>query len=152
MRRVLLIGLALVVLHRRADACRCIPANEGELVQAADAVFFGWVTGVARIGEFEHAQVRVDEAVKGVKAGQTVVVSYGVNTSCDPRPLQVGHAYDVFANRRNGRLRTTLCSGTRDVTRAVTQVAPGCGRCGTGDPEDLALAMMLLALLVWRRR
>lgn len=160
MRVVHIIAAGLVItaaLHGAARACICVDSDELQMIGRADAVFFGRVVSILRIGKTEHAFVRVEEAVKGSVVGDDILVSYGVGaTSCDPSPMQAGHAYDVFAKRRpNGRLTTSMCSGTRDVTRGVTQIQPGCARCDANGSTDLGgvvVALSCLGFLVRPRR
>lgn len=160
MRKVHVVAAGLVItwaLHGAARACTCVESDEIEMIKRADAVFFGRVVSVSRLGTTEHVLVRVEEAVKGSMVGNDIQVSYGVgDTSCDPRRMLFGHSYDVFANRRpNGRLTTNLCSGTRDVTRGLTWIQPGCARCdanGPPDPGGVVVFLGWLGFLVRPRR
>lgn len=135
MRRALLVILAsllTVALPGAASAgalapcraeCSCAYLPLQEQIRTGDVVLVGTVTDEARparrTGPDQEVvyTLEVDEAIQG-DVTATVEVSTSVDSAACGIGLMKGERYLIVAGRADGRLRTTLCSGTGPATSA----------------------------------
>jgi hypothetical protein len=103
-------------------ACSCAGQTKEEYAKSADAVFFGKVIhiggGDTDDGTFGDDYLRVKMWVRTVYKGKnvkrvTVVRTNESGAACGYESFEEGDRYTVFADKRNGKLFTDLCSGTK---------------------------------------
>jgi hypothetical protein len=128
---LLVAGGLVFVLPGRAEACSCAgPPSFEKAVRQADAVFVGEVTssrsheGPQRFLGFRSDELvgytfAVDEVVTGEVGASVEVVSHYSEATCG-FPFQEGDRYVVFADQRDGRLETYLCSRTEAINETVS--------------------------------
>lgn len=177
LRFAVVLALVLVVAGKApgAWACSCVPANDREHFEGADLVFSGIVTGREDPNATSPAQssgddiiwtVDVDGAQKGTVSDPEEVVSARNGATCGYE-FQITKRYQVFADRRDGKVTTGLCSGTRELAAGerpyrpsgstkgtITSGGPNLPRTGvTPAPSGAALlgAAALLAARIRRR-
>jgi hypothetical protein len=128
---MLLAGGLVFLVPGRAMACTCVPSPPFEkAVKQADAVFVGEVAssgpldgrrrfmGIMSDGLVSYSFV-VEEVVAGEVGSSVEVISHSSSATCG-FPFQEGDRYVVFADERDGRLETYLCSRTEPINETVT--------------------------------
>ncbi len=105
-----------------ATACLCVAQTDADYRSKAEVVFAGTVTGVADPNPAPVSTVdpitwtfAVEQTAKGTTEPNQQVVSGRFEGSCG-LAFVLGHRYVVYAVRVDGTLRTSLCSGTRELT------------------------------------
>jgi hypothetical protein len=102
-------------------ACSCAPSTKKEDAKDADAVFYGKVRKISG-GNPDNGlgddNIRVKMRVRTVYKGKNIERLTTVRTNesgaaCGYESFEEGNRYTVFAEKRNGRLFTNLCSGTK---------------------------------------
>ncbi|MGH2754483.1 MAG: hypothetical protein ACRDLB_08610 [Actinomycetota bacterium] len=103
-------------------ACSCVEQTKEEQADNADAVWYGKVReisgGDTDDGTFGDDNLRVRFRVRTVYKGKNIKRSTIVRTNesgaaCGYETFEEGKRYTVFADRSNGKLYTSLCSGTK---------------------------------------
>lgn len=104
-----------------AWACSCVRSGSWqEVVRDADAVFVGEAIQTVKDSDSaensdEHITTfRISRALKG-RPVETRLIHHGVFTPGCGRKFAAGEVYEVYAYRREGVLRTGLCSATKIV-------------------------------------
>jgi hypothetical protein len=134
-------------------------------VKQADAVFVGEVassepvdgrqrfTGIMSDGLVSYS-FAVEEVVAGDVGSGVEVISHSSSATCG-FPFKEGDRYVVFADERDGRLETYLCSRTEPINETVTFGGePPVGETRAGTPSDteteagLPLAILVGAALI----
>jgi tissue inhibitor of metalloproteinase len=145
LKLVLILAVALVVAGKApgAWACSCAPSNGQDNFRRADVVFDGKAVAKddpARPGEpvSSGRAIKWTFDVSGVQKGNAsdpqVVESAASGASCGYE-FKIGTRYQVFADKQDGKLQASLCSGTHVL---------GAGElAATGSPV-IPLAMGLL--------
>ncbi len=106
-----------------ATACQCVSRTDIEYRRQADVVFAGTARAVTDPNPapgFSSADpitwtFSVEQTAKGTTEPNQQVVSGRAEASCG-LAFVLGHRYVVYAVRVDGTLRTSLCSGTRELT------------------------------------
>lgn len=128
---LLVAGGLVFVIPGRAMACSCVsPPPFDKAVKQADAVFVGEVassepvdgrqrfTGIMSDGLVSYS-FAVEEVVAGDVSSGVEVISHSSSATCG-FPFKEGDRYVVFADERDGRLETYLCSRTEPINETVT--------------------------------
>jgi hypothetical protein len=131
-------------------ACSCVPPPPFEQsVKQADAVFVGEVassdpvngrqrfTGITVDGLVSYS-FAVEEVVAGDVGSGAEVISHSSGATCG-FPFQEGDRYVVFADERDGRLETNLCSRTETINETVSfggEAPTGETRAGTSTDTE----------------
>lgn len=114
------------IAPRVAWACTCAPASDAEHYEGADAVFIGEMTNKddphptatptepERQGDTITYTFDVEEAQKGDVDDPEQVDSIRASNFCGYQFAE-GERYQVFADLRDGRYETSICSGTRSL-------------------------------------
>ena len=134
---LLVAGGLVFVVPGQAMACSCVsPPPFEKAVKQADAVFVGEVASSGPVGgrqrfmgmmsdELVAYSFAVEEVVAGDVGSGVEVISHSSSATCG-FPFKEGDRYVVFADERDGRLETYLCSRTepdqrnRDLRRGDT--------------------------------
>ncbi len=121
-RGAVVVGIVTAVLGAGvATACLCVAQTDADYRRQADVVFAGTVMavtdpnpgpGLASINPITWTTFSVEQTAKGTTESNQVVSNGG---SCGTAFIS-GHRYVVYASRVDGTLRTSLCSGTRELT------------------------------------
>ena len=121
-RGAVIVGIVTAALGAGvATACTCLARTDADYRRKADVVFAGTVTavtdpnpgpGLASIDPITWT-LSVEQTAKGTTESNQQVVSNG--GTCGTAFIS-GHRYVVYASRVDGTLRTSLCSGTRELT------------------------------------
>ena len=145
---MLVAGGLVFVVPGRAMACSCVPPPPFEkAVKQADAVFVGEVAssepvdgrqpfaGIMSDGLVSYS-FAVEEVVAGDVGSGVKVISHSSGATCG-FPFHEGDRYVVFADERDGRLETNLCSRTEQINETLTfgGEAP-VGETQAGSPTD----------------
>jgi len=159
---MLVAGVLVFVVPGRAMACSCVPPPPFEkAVKQADAVFVGEVAssepvdGMNSDGLVSYS-FAVEEVVSGEVGTGVEVISHSSSATCG-FPFQEGDRYVVFADERDGRLETYLCSRTEPINETVSfggETPVGEPRAGTptvveteaGPPTALFVGVTLIGL------
>ncbi|WP_068900572.1 hypothetical protein [Planomonospora sphaerica] len=100
-----------------SSACSCAERTPRQLVEAAEVVFSATATDV-RVGESTlgggsvTAVLHTDHVYKGEPGAESAVFTRAHGSACGYEFVE-GRRYLVFADVRDSRLVTTLCSGNR---------------------------------------
>ena len=128
---LLVAGGLVFVVPGRAMACSCMsPPPFEKSVKQADAVFVGEVASSAPVDgrqrfmgmmsdELVAYGFAVEEVVAGDVGSSVEVITHSSSATCG-FPFQEGDRYVVFADEREGRLETYLCSRTEPINETVT--------------------------------
>lgn len=107
-----------------AHACKCVVREPAELVRDADVVFTGTVTDV-RVDEPMQgggqvtATLRADRVIKGPREAVFVVTTRADGAACG-YAFGEGTRHLVHAERQDGALTTSLCSGNQVLASGGT--------------------------------
>lgn len=125
--------VGITALSTPCFACSCIARADEEQFTAADVVFTGHARSVRYSEHDPDAQAGPDTAhwtfqVQSVQKGRTgevaEVSTSGSGGTCGSR-FEIGHRYQVYATLDDGdNLRTSLCSGNRELGPQDTPYAP----------------------------
>ncbi|HWL50684.1 MAG TPA: hypothetical protein VNT92_12470, partial [Acidimicrobiia bacterium] len=128
-------------------------------VKQADAVFVGEVASSEPVDgrqrfmgmmadELVSYSFAVEEVVAGDVGSGVEVISHSSTATCG-FPFQQGDRYVVFADERDGRLETYLCSRTEPINETVTFGGePPTGETRAGTPSDIETEAGL-PLAIW---
>jgi len=117
----------------RSFACSCVGFTTLEAKDHADEVFRGTVTEVKKpwlsnnSGDQAKITLQVDEVWKGEAEQVILVYSSLFDASCGVE-FEVGKTFLVFAKYSDGWLKTSMCSGTKEVSYAgqeLKDLGPG---------------------------
>ena len=162
---LLVAGGLVFVVPGRAMACSCMsPPPFEKAVKQADAVFVGEVASSGPVDgrqrfmgmmsdELVAYGFAVEEVVAGDVGSSVEVITHSSSATCG-FPFQEGDRYVVFADEREGRLETYLCSRTEPINETVSfggETPVGETRAGTssddaGPPTMLLLGAALIGL------
>src|SRR5262245_21218595 len=128
--RILIVALvaATLVEAPSADACTCAsPTNTCAHFWRVSAVFAGTVRAIEPIADrpgLLAVSFDVDTRGRGVDGDRVVVESAPQNGVNCGYTFQVGQRYVVFASASpDGRLTTSMCSGTKLAAAAADELA-----------------------------
>lgn len=102
-------------------ACSCAPQTKKEYAENADVVIFARVRDViapADDGTDGNNNLRVKVRVRTIYKGKNITRFETVRTNesgaaCGYETFVEGHRYTIFADKSDGKLFTSLCSGTK---------------------------------------
>lgn len=120
-------ALACTTGVRDAAACSCAPATPCLRWGRSTAVFVGDVVDVQASDRGVIARLRVVRAFKGPTEASIVSIDGG-RPSCD-LPFVAGQRWVVYADTGPGGLRSSLCSGNRqlEADAALPDLRPAAG-------------------------
>ena len=103
-------------------ACTCGKADQTKSYVASSTIFSGKVTSLDKdkSGQWQLAKVQSDHVYKG--AGANFVRTAIFESSCG-YTFQVGQSYLIWATENGGQLSTGLCSLTKPLLQAETDIA-----------------------------
>ena len=113
MRTAVLLALALVLLARPSDACKCVHPSAVGAVKHAKVAFVGEITAI-RGSTFE---VTVTEVFRGTVAATVTVETSASSCGLVTGGADVGETW-LFVSK-TGALRFRQCDGSRRATRKV---------------------------------
>ena len=107
-------------------ACSCVDSTREERADWADAVFFGRVRSITG-DEPLRVKFRVRKIYKGRNIDEFEIVRTSSQGPACGVHFEEGKRYTVFAERRDGKLFTNSCSGTkrRDINPDNYGLPPG---------------------------
>ena len=139
MKKIISIATGFLILTTNsASACKCIQATPEQNLEKSSAVFSGRVVDVVKPSPAERQSPRrnedpnflsgvkvtfkVSEVWKGDKKQRFVVSTSESSASCG-YSFQEGEEYLVYASGEEVKLQTGLCSGTKPLATARTDLA-----------------------------
>ena len=132
----LYLGLAFVILAApsAAKACTCAYGGSAPCQEywRTDAVFSGTVIGASSI-EVKYdslktterlVRVAINQSFRGFESGQVEIITGWGDSDCGYQ-FKLGGTYLIYATKHksDGRLRTSICSRTRPLTEADSDLA-----------------------------
>jgi hypothetical protein len=157
MKKILLLGTSLFVLSANAAlACSCAPTTPQQSLERSNAVFSGKVINVAKFSNSSESGVRVTFDVskvwKGTNKQKLVVTTSDSSASCG-YSFQEGKEYLVYASSQENKLQTGLCSGTKSLSEARTDLAAlGRGETPTVASSNPSQLQLLRNWQKWREK
>ncbi|PEW76744.1 cobalamin biosynthesis protein CbiN [Bacillus cereus] len=113
---VLICSFTYFIFPEKSYACECMKASPEERLQKTDVVFEGKVLEVQKKDGKMEILFEVKRVWKGTSSSQIII--YTSFSSCT-FPFGEGGEYLVFAfNRGEGKLETSMCSGTKRLDEA----------------------------------
>ena len=113
---VLICSFTYFIFPEKSYACECMKASPEERLQKTDVVFEGKVLEVQKKDAKMEILFEVKRIWKGTSSSQIII--YASFSSCT-FPFGEEGEYLVFAfNRGEGKLETSMCSGTKRLDEA----------------------------------
>lgn len=139
MKKLFAIASSLLIVWQGnlANACSCLPTTPQQSLSNSQAVFAGRVIDVIQPNPVETQNSRrrqtssseeikvifeVSKVWKGRRKPQLIVMTSNSSASCG-YSFQKGQEYLVYASSQASRLTTGLCSGTKLLSEASTDLA-----------------------------
>lgn len=124
--RVIIAMLVLSLAPSRVWACSCSNGGPRNALRRSAAVYLGRVVEIGKVRRTQYISYRltrlvVTQALKGVRAADTVAVDAEIENSCAAE-LQLGREYLVYAvtDSRAGTIPVTdHCAGTTTIACAA---------------------------------
>ncbi len=138
MKKILLIATSFLIFSANsASACKCVQTTPEQSFERAKTVFSGRVVDVVEQSPAERRSPRgnedssfltgvkvifeVSKVWKGKNEQRLAVMTSGSSASCG-YSFQEGQEYIVYASGEEAKLQTGLCSGTKPVSEAQTDL------------------------------
>lgn len=161
MKKILLFAASLLVLNANAaNACSCVPTTPQQSLKNSNAVFAGKVINIAHEssknpevsaswGEFK-IRFEVSKVWKGKIEKQQVVLTSDSSAACG-YSFEKGKEYLVYASDQESTIRTGLCSGTKPLANAQTDLAV-LGRGNVPAPKVSNTAQLQQSKRLWAKQ
>ncbi|PWT89597.1 MAG: hypothetical protein C5B55_11120 [Blastocatellia bacterium] len=107
-------AIVILALYGISYACECRTMSTEESFRQADAVFVGKVVSIEPFGPWQKVTFDVNWQSKGDSSSD--VSLYQASSPIDFQ-FDTDRTYFVFANKSDGRLFASRCSGTRVYSR-----------------------------------
>ena len=127
--------------HEASSTMRCLiePKSVKIALKTSTAVFAGEVLETTSGVNFLQARFRVERSWKGVEADEVFVITDG---GAESPHYRVGEKYLVFAGIRDGKFFTGLCSRTKKLEYAESDLQQlGAGQHQKKQPEKFSSAL-----------
>ena len=131
MKKILIIAISLFITSvEAAESCTCMPASPQQNFESANTVFSGRVIHIKTRRKFRLFRsslqqkiviFQVDQVWKGQEIPQLTVITSNSSASCGVNFVQ-RESYLVYASGSDDELTTSLCSGTKPLIQAQSDI------------------------------